>query len=41
LVRKTPSHLGQNAIDDIAVDIGQTPPDTVVVKRQLCVVDTK
>jgi hypothetical protein len=25
----------------MAMDIGETPPDTVVVKRQLCMVDTK
>jgi hypothetical protein len=33
------STLRQNAIDDMAVDIREPPPDTVVVERQLCVVD--
>jgi hypothetical protein len=35
------SKLGQNAIDDIAMDIGQTPPDTEVVERQLRVDDAR
>jgi hypothetical protein len=35
------SQLRQNAIDNMAMDIGETPPDTVVVERQLCMVDTQ
>jgi len=35
------SQLRQNAIDDMAMDIGQTPPDTVVVERQLRMVDAQ
>jgi hypothetical protein len=37
--RTNSSKLGQNAIDNIAVDIGETSPDTVVVERQLHMVD--
>jgi len=33
--------LRQNAIDNMAMDIGETPPDTVVVERQLRMVDAK
>lgn len=39
LIKKCRSSLRQNAIDDVAMDIGDTAPDTVVVERQLCVVD--
>ena len=33
--------LRQNAIDNMAMDIGETSPDTVVVERQLRMVDAK
>jgi hypothetical protein len=39
--RTNSSKLGQNAIDNIAVDIGETSPDTVVVERQLRMVDAR
>ena len=38
-IKKLAIALCQNAIDDVAVDIGEPAPDTVVVERQLCVVD--
>ena len=33
--------LSQNAIDNMAVDIGETLADTVVVERQLRMVDAR
>jgi len=41
MVRINSSKLGQNAIDDMAMDIGQTPPDAIVVERQLRMVDVR
>ena len=35
------SKLGQNAIYNMAMDIGDTPPDTVMVERQLRMVDAQ
>ncbi len=40
-VRTISSKLGQNAIDNMAVDIGETSADTVVVERQLRMVDAR
>ena len=36
-----PAQLLQNAIDDMAVDIRKPTTNSVVVERQLCMVDAK
>lgn len=41
MVRTNSSKLGQNAVDNTAMYIGHTLPDTVMVERQLRMVDAR
>ena len=38
---QTPASSGQHLFDDMSVDIGQSPLDTVVVKRQSLVINSQ